>query len=264
MDANSLFSIFHRNKKNARDDFYNSHLKAVHQKLLVHPVASTYLNGVGIQLNGTTLTSTTTFQVGSENLTTKKFAELFSIFDNSKIEIEQTSEMSDDGAPEGVYVKSTGKLIAQGHRNRSGVYKKRKKFIFLLEAFFIDHMFVDKNLSPPLLGTVAFALCAINAYQCNLSTIRLLAAGGIDRHRGQHFKPIYYGYKVWPKFGFDARLRWYERMNRRFWRCRTVQNVRKIDSGWWEMNGFQRFMEFDLSPSSTSWKIMLDYLSPRI
>jgi hypothetical protein len=42
--------------------------------------------------------------------------------------------------------------------------------------------------------------------------------------------------------------------------CRTVQDVIAIDELWWRENGWQRWMEFDLTADSRSWRKLLDYL----
>ena len=45
--------------------------------------------------------------------------------------------------------------------------------------------------------------------------------------------------------------------------CRTVQDVIALDAAWWNANGSQRLMEFDLREESTGWRKLLDYLDEK-
>lgn len=41
--------------------------------------------------------------------------------------------------------------------------------------------------------------------------------------------------------------------------CQTVQDVLDVDAAWWEQNGSQRRMTFDLAAESRSWRELLPY-----
>jgi hypothetical protein len=104
------------------------------------------------------------------------------------------------------------------------------------------------------LGTLAFSLCAITAHLSGLGQITLVAAGG------QNGDPRHIGYKVWPKFGFDAPLLYGEIDGApHLAGCTTVQDVIARDEAWWVGHGTQRHMTFDLTPASTSWRKLLAY-----
>jgi len=122
------------------------------------------------------------------------------------------------------------------------------------DGLHVDHYFLNEHQTPPTLGTIAFALCAIAAHLAGLSQVSLVAAGG----RG--FDDRYVGYKVWPKLGFDAPLEPGEVAHvLHLAHCGTVQQVLAADPAWWEEQGSQRLMTFDLAADSTSWQKLLPY-----
>lgn len=124
----------------------------------------------------------------------------------------------------------------------------------------IDHFFLNKNVTPPKLGTIAFALCAITAHIAGLKTIELIAAGG------KGFNKRHVGYKFWPKLGFDAALLPGEIEGfAHLQGCETVQDVCRRDIQWWETNGSQRLMTFDLRPApGTAWEKLVLYTTEKI
>jgi hypothetical protein len=128
-----------------------------------------------------------------------------------------------------------------------------------IDSLHVDPYFLNEHHTLPTLGTVAFALCAITAHLAKLSQISLVAAGG----RG--FDGRYIGYKVWPKFGFDAPLEAHEASHvPGLAHCNSVQGVMAVDPAWWEQNGSQRVMTFDLTAGSASWQKLLSYVGKRL
>lgn len=88
--------------------------------------------------------------------------------------------------------------------------------------------------------------------------ISVVAGGGVG------YAPRMIGYKFWPKVGFDAELEPGEtNAAPHLAMCRTVQDVIAVDEAWWEANGSQRWMEFDLGAGSPSWRKLLDYLDSK-
>ena len=114
--------------------------------------------------------------------------------------------------------------------------------------------------SPPLLGTIAVTLSLLTAYREGVASVKLLAAGGYDSYHHHRYDPDYFGYMVFPKFGFDAPLSNKERRNPSLKGCKSVQDVMDRDPELWEEVGYQRFMKFDLCPNSQSWNRLLMYL----
>ena len=109
------------------------------------------------------------------------------------------------------------------------------------------------------MGTVAFALCAITAHLAGLSHVSLVAAGGSG------FVNHHIGYKVWPKLGFNAPLLPNEVAQApHLAHCQSVQDVLSTDADWWDQNGSQRIMMFDLSAFSASWEKLLPYVGRKL
>ncbi len=177
-------------------------------------------------------------------------------------EIEVERSVTVDGAPPGVYIRNHHRFIEVGQFNRVGIYENvgRNNGVFL-DGVFIDHVFFD-HAAPANLGTVGFFLLAVTAYRLNFAEITLLAGGGTPSHALEWGIPGMVGFKVWPKFGFDAALEANETSAvPGLSNCRTVQDVRRKNLDWWEnVGGNGRVMRFDLSPHSKSWRILLDYV----
>ncbi|WP_243488911.1 hypothetical protein [Massilia violaceinigra] len=150
------------------------------------------------------------------------------------------------------------KVIQGPHKNRSGIFVAETDTVGLfMDGLHIDHFFLNKRLTPPMLGTIAFTLCAITAHLAGLNTISLIAAGG------KGFNMRHVGFKVWPKLGFDADLLPGEVEGvAHLEGCRTVQDVILRDGVWWEAERSQRLMTFDLGASpGRSWQMLLSYIS---
>jgi hypothetical protein len=244
----------------ASSDFYRDRLAVLHQQLQNSPIARVYLTGTGIRFDGVNLMPEDRFELPFGNFCTLEFAHLFSVFDGSRVHQQVVKEAVHD-APPGLYFTVVNHHVIQSpHKNRLGIYTDQSGGADLfIDGLHVDHYFLDGHRTPPTLGTIAFGLCAITAYLAGLSQITLVAAGG----RG--FDTRYIGYKVWPKLGFDAPLEPGEVTDiPHLAHCSTVQQVLESDSTWWEDQGSQRLMAFDLAAHSTSWQKLLPYVGRKL
>ncbi|MCC7330493.1 MAG: hypothetical protein IT484_10150 [Gammaproteobacteria bacterium] len=241
-------------------DFYRTDLAALHQELLSSPIADAYFNGTDIRLDGTDLLPDDHFELPFGSVSTVEFAHLFSVFDGSRVH-EQILKEAEQDTPPGLYFTVVNNQVIQSpHKNRLGIYRdQRGEADLFIDGLHVDHYFLNEHLTPPTLGTVAFALCAITAHLAGLSQVSLVAAGG----RG--FDRRHVGYKVWPKFGFDAPLEAGEVSNApSLAHCQSVQDILAVDPAWWDNYGSQRLMTFDLTAASTSWRKLLPYVGRKL
>ena len=242
-------------------DFYLTHLATLHQQLLASSIVRTYLTGTGVRLDGIDLVPADCFELPFGTFSTVEFAHLFSIFDGSRVHQQAEKSTSLDDAPPGLYFTIINhQLIESRHKNRLGVFQREGDAIDLyIEDMHIDHYYLSEHQTPPHLGTLAFALCAITAHLAGMGRITLVAADGQGRNTR------YVGVKVWPKFGFDALLLPDETAHTpHLAHCATVQDVIALDEAWWAEHGTQRRMAFDLSPHSTSWRKLIPYVARKV
>ncbi len=242
-------------------DYYHSHLATLHQQLLAHRVTQTYLTGSNIRYDGEELVATNLFAMPFGQLSTLEFAHLFSVFDGSRVHQQAEKQHGPDDAPPGLYFTVINNKVIQGpHKNKLGLFTEEIGTTDLfIDGLHIDHYFLNEHQTPRYLGTFAFTLCAITAHLAGLGHISLVAAGG------KGFSERHIGFKVWPKLGFDADLLPDEITDTPHLQgCETVQDVLAIDSAWWEINGSQRLMTFDLSADSTSWRKLIPYTSKKV
>lgn len=244
----------------APTEFYQTHLAGLHQQLLTHPLTHTYLSGTSIRVDGKSVMPEDRFDLPFGNVSTIEFAHLFSIFNGSRVH-QQAAKTPEQSTPPGLYFTVINNNVIQSpYKNRIGIYTDQTGATDLhIDALHIDHYFLNVQ-TPPLLGTISFAMCAITAHLAGMSQVSLVAAGG----RG--FDHRYYGYKVWPKFGFDAPVERGEISDapNNLAHCTTVQQVISTDQAWWEENGSQRMMTFNLTAHSASWEKMLTYLGNKL
>lgn len=243
-------------------DYYRTHLAPLHQQLLTHPITQHYLSGSGIRYNGANLIDANTFDFPFGTFSTLELAHLFSIFNGSRVHMQAQNFDGPDDAPPGMYFTVVNTKLLQGpHKNKSGIFVEETETAGLhIDGLHIDHFFLNKKVTPPMLGTIAFALCAITAHLAGLQTISLIAAGG------KGFDRRHAGYTFWPKLGFNAALVPGEIDGvAHLQGCRTVQEVCQRDLAWWETNGSQRLMTFDLdSAPGTAWQKLVLYTSGKI
>ncbi len=229
-----------------KSQFYTSHLAGLHSQLLSHPLTREHLQG-HFRLDGVNSTPGMVIELPFAELEAADFAQLFVVFDGSRVHQQREEPHK---APEGVYFTTVNGRLLQ--------YKSKIGVVFLegegaglhMPFLYFDQFFLSGHIAP-LLGTISFALSAIAAHCCGLAFIELIAAGGVGFHR-KHI-----GYRYWPKVGFDAALIAGEASHMNG--AQTVQDVLAIDPVWWDENGSQRLMRFDLAAQSTSWWKLLSY-----
>lgn len=241
--------------------FYQAELVELHAALEEHPITRELLDGDGIAANGTNLTPEDTIRLDlfdqQVDIVTRDFAQLFSVFSHSRVNIQRDNRWGKDDAPPGLYVTVINpNVIEAGHKNKSGLFKEAGGDTGLaITALFVDRFMLRRDGRPQLLGTIAFCLCALQAYVLGLQKIELLAAGGAG------FRKQYVGYWVWPKLGFDARLEpgEFDQTAPPLANCATVLEAMAASPDAWKTHGSQRLMAFDLAPNSTSWLTLLEY-----
>lgn len=229
-------------------DFYQTHLASLHQQLQNSPIARAYLSGTGIRFDGVDLMPADQFELPLGSFSTVEFAHLLSVFDGSRVHEQAAKEPVQDAPPGLYFTVVNNHAIQSSHKNRLGIYADQKgEADLFIDGLHVDHYFMNGHQTPPTLGTIAFALCAIAAYLTGLSQVSLVAAGssGLDDQ--------YVGYTVWPKLSFDASLEPSEVAHvPHLAHCSTVQQVVAIDSTWWKDQGSQRLMTFGMATDNTS------------
>jgi len=201
------------------------------------------------------------FDLPFGTFSTVEFAHLFSIFDGSRVHQQAEKSKSLDEAPPGLYFTIINpQLIESQHKNRIGIFQRDDTAIDLfIDDMHIDHYYLNERRTPPNLGTLAFALCAITAHLAGMGRITLVAADGAGSNTR------YVGVKVWPKFGFDAPL-WPDETAgaAHLADCASVQDVMAVDETWWAEHGTQRHMMFELAAHSVSWRKLIPYAKRKI
>jgi len=243
-----------------REKYYLTDLVDLHSHLLANDLVLEYLTGDEIVINGNNYSADEIVSLkileSEFKLSVKDFAHLFVVFNKSRVLMQLENPRGRDWAPEGCYVKTINhELIAQQHKNNIGIFlEEADSYGIAIDALHIDS-FNLKEDAPSLLGTIGFCLCALVAYLNGFSRIDLVGAG----RNSPKDKNI--GYFVWPKLGFDSALDLIDRSSwpQEYLGFRTIQDIVKIDEKFWEDNGGQLLMSFDLSPGSVSWKKLLDY-----
>lgn len=220
-----------------------------------------HFTGSNLSLGGEPLPET--IEIEDISVPPTLFSGLFLLPDDARCILEVEREQTPDKAPPGIYVKSRHEWIE--HYNRVGLYRIQSTDRSESKGVFIDHVFYDETKSPPQVGTLSFARLAVAAYEMGFDEITLLAGGGAGSHAAEWNPPTMVGYKVWPKFGFDAPLEEGETAAiGHLASCRTVSQIRQVDLDWWETKGGNgRVMRFDLQPNSESWQVLLAYIRSR-
>lgn len=214
-------------------------------------------------------------------LQTEDMARLLMIFDGGRVHAQNQLNFGIDDSPPGVYFTSINRrVIHPGHKNRIGLVRVADDanglFVESLDVdapddedlaadaepefrqgLHVDHHYLADD-APQFAGTISFALSAMTAHNLGFVSISLIAGGGRD------FNPDMIGFRYWPKVGFDAELLPGEVAGAvHLADCLTVQDVIARDMDWWDQNGSQRLMEFDLRAESRSWRKLLDYLGEK-
>jgi hypothetical protein len=226
-----------------------------------HPCAR-HFRGTGIVIDGHTVVDAVQLDENAFEISAEQFAHLFLVLNDSRCEATFETQESVDGAPPGLYVTSLHDWMVAGHYFRIGLYDRQGEAGSIeAKGVFIDHVFIDERKAPRQLGTVGFIYLALAANALGFDEISLLAGGGAGRHAWEWNPPTMIGYKVWPKFGFDAPLEPGETAHvAPLAHCKTVSEVRRLDLDWWENQGGNgRIMRFDLQPASDSWETLIKY-----
>ena len=246
---------------NPNDQFDRDSLGPAEALLTRHQIAADYFQGELYQRDGISRFERLTIdQPNGEvmDLTEAEAGRLFMIPDGSTVWTRSTGPLGE--APDGLDVSSNNTFMAEDENASIIAYIDEEGPSLVVDSLYIQRLVLAGD-APKRLATVAFGLMAITAYRNGFSQIKLFAAGNgpIDPDDPDGFV----GFAVWPKFGFDAPLEPAE-MNTvddpNLRRCRTVQDVIKTDSDWWDAHGTGRYMRFDLRAGSRSWLILLDYL----
>lgn len=226
-------------------------------------VATSHLSGQDIKLDGQLMRADDIFMLPllEEEVTLIEFCHLFSIFNSSRVHYQQQHDDRKDSFAGHYYTVVNRKLI-QGSvagKNRFCLYLSPESDARLhITNLHIDRFFLAEDAVPGL-GSVSFALSAIAAYKLGFTSITLIAAGG------KRFHKKHVGYKVWPRFGFDAPVDETDVCeDARFSSYTRVQEVMANDEALWEEHGSQRMMQFDLSASSASWGKLLPYIAQKL
>jgi len=127
--------------------------------------------------------------------------------------------------------------------------------------FSLDSVTVDRSLRGQGVGRNAFAKQVEQSRRLGVDRIKLKAARNDDPEY------IQVGYKVWPKFGFDAdldarRLKEHP-LPDSLRSAKKVSDLYATEEGreWWEKNGWSTNMLFDMTADSLSWNIWRNYVT---
>lgn len=197
------------------------------------------------------------FADGTMSLSPAEVGRLFMAPDESIVSVFLLGEQ-DDGTPAGVNVKSDNDFVEEGSLVEVVAYQDATGPGVRLDSLHLARVMLDQD-APARLCTVAFGLMACTAYRRGFKQITLFAGGNGPPANDPDGDMV--GYLVWPKFGFDAPLVAAD-LNAapHLGHCRSVLDLVRIDSAWWEQHGRGKEMAFDLSPGSQSWNVLLNYL----
>lgn len=95
------------------------------------------------------------------------------------------------------------------------------------------------------------------AKELGFHSVTLFAAGSAA-NRG-----MFFGYHVWPTFGFDAPLpgQIVGKLPQELQGCVLLSDIMRTDEGpdWWYDNGVGLELSFELEDGSVSWKLLNEY-----
>jgi hypothetical protein len=245
----------------APTEYYLEALCRLHQALLAEPIVQTYLTGTDIRNDGPTLQPSDEVILPFGVLSPMEFAHLFCIYNGSRVHRQAENMVSLDQAPVGLYFTIINNHVLQNqHKNKFGlILEDAQTPGLVIQYLFTEHFYLNERRTPRKLGTFSFALCAITAHLAGLKHIDLIAAGG------EGFEKRHIGYMFWPTLGFDGPIDPEETANAAHLHgCKTVQEVLLVDAKWWEDNGSQRRMRFDLVPQSKSWLKLIHYARSKL
>ncbi|AQV99382.1 hypothetical protein BJN34_36520 (plasmid) [Cupriavidus necator] len=249
-------------------EYFENELRAAYDVLCGSDLATTHLSGT-FRWDGTDVEAGNEIELDGRMIESREFAQLLMIFSDSRVHEQAERRYGPDDSPPGTYYTAINPgIVHEGHKNRVGIYVEEDGPALFIEdaandedgdvadvgAVHVDHFYLREQ-APDGLGSLAFALSAMVAHRMGYKHISVVAGGGVGHD------PRMIGYKFWPKVGFDAELEPGETdAAPHLAMCRTIQDVIAVDEAWWEGNGSQRWMEFDLAAGSPSWRKLLDYL----
>lgn len=142
-----------------------------------------------------------------------------------------------------------GEMLREIREDESGLQ------LMLNESF----MLKEKHQSAGI-GARSFAIEAHEASAQGFAKIITDAAGSFSSN-------TFNGYYTWPRLGYNSALTQREiaLLPQDLSSARTVLDLLETEDGrtWWLRNGSGRKMEFDLSPDSRSWRILLTYMEEK-
>ncbi|MES2759418.1 MAG: hypothetical protein V4693_18755 [Pseudomonadota bacterium] len=198
------------------------------------------------------------FGNGRLSLSSAEVGRMFMAPDESVVSVLRLSEQ-DDFTPAGFNVKSDNEFVQEGKPVVVVAYQDIDGPGLRLDSLHLARVMLIPD-APARFCTAAFGLMACTANRHGFKKITLFA-GGNGPPPEQEEEGDLVGYMVWPKFGFDAELIPADlNLEPRLSHCRSVLEVTRFDSCWWEQHGRGREMWFDLAPSSRSWKVLLNYI----
>ena len=177
-----------------------------------------------------------------------------------KVETAQRN-LGSDIVPPGLYFRVTHPRYI-GHANEIGLYLKAPG-VYAIYIKDVDLL----TVAPKGMGAIVLAKIVRFCLRNNISTIRLLGAGGRlwpDKTAGARW----WGYYAWARYGFDMKLlkndldlmRGFPNFPWNLSACTTVQAVVQDIAGreWWKTCGNGWFMEFDCSSSASIGCVTLE------
>ena len=121
----------------------------------------------------------------------------------------------------------------------------------------LDKVHVAKSRRRQGIGSAAFGRQLEQARKLGVERIEL------DGARNDDPRSLQVGYKVWPKFGFDADLnpRRVAGLPDSLRGVTKLSDLRATAEGreWWDKNGWSTPLTFDMKPGSRSWQIWRAY-----
>jgi hypothetical protein len=259
-----------------RNTYFEESLRPLEDYLLAHPLAELFTGEDITRLEGDVELPFSELQVGTIILSAEVAGRLFMVPDNSVITVAVKPEQ-ENGTPPGLYIESDNPYVQEEATNCVIAYKTPVGNGVHVDQLHVARMLLDPS-APKRFCTLAFGLMAITAFKLDFVEISLFAAGRAPVNKDDPDAMV--GFAVWPKFGFDAEVNPAEltvgsldhsgndeddggtdNAYQQLRHCRTVQDVIAVAPEWWEnVGGSGRHMQFDLSPGSRSWSILLDYM----
>jgi len=154
------------------------------------------------------------------------------------------------------------KWIENENDDTNIVWLERRRIGYVL---YLDYIWFSEKCAKAF-GAVAFLRMAQLAQQLGFVQVVLLAAGGTGI-KGARWSQPFWGYETWPRLGFDTHL--HPAILGLIQQVPHLSGMTKVsqiiaaDLPWWKTNGDGAEMSFDLTPNSTSWETLHNFISGR-